>query len=200
MVVTDGTAGCEPHPCLHRRTGAIDGVTIQPFFRNGSAFTCCHVAAIKSGRDELILSRLRQQIARELPFRELVKRQILIEGFHNPVTIRPHLTFIVQMQTVSVSVACDIQPLPCLFFPEMRRRQISIHHFLIRIGGGIVEVVVHFRNLRRQSCQRKSHAANECSTVRLTLRREFLLFQFCQYECIDRILHPSGCLDFRNLL
>ena len=108
VIVTDGTASCEPHPCLHRCTCAIDRITIQPFVSDGSAFTRRDVATIETRGDKLILSRFRQEIARELPLCEFIERQILIESFDNPVTIRPHLAFVVQMQTVSVGVSRHI--------------------------------------------------------------------------------------------
>ena len=66
------------------RVDAIDDVLRPVFLRDDAAFLALHVIAIEAGRENLLVGRVREQIAGELPRDELIERQIAIEGAESP--------------------------------------------------------------------------------------------------------------------
>ncbi len=121
VIVANRTAGCEPKEHGRRGFDAVDHVADIQFFRNRTAFRRRDVAAIETGRNQLIASWRRQQIARNLFNDKPVKRHVVIEGIHDPVAIRPDLTIVVHMHTMCVSVPRRVQPIASSMLSRMRR-------------------------------------------------------------------------------
>ena len=115
------------------------------------------------------MSRAFPQIAGELIACEVVEMLIRVERFDDPVAIRPHLSFVVEVQTVCVGVARDVEPVPRHFLAEARRREIAIHHFLVGIRRLVRSELRDFLRRRWQTSEREARAANECPAIRLRL-------------------------------
>ena len=110
VIVAPRTIKSHPQENRPGRDDSVDDVSNVNFLSNRAAFAGCHMAAVEARRDELIFARVFQQIACQLLNGELVKRHVPIKRSHHPVTIRPHLAIIIQVQPVSVTVPRRVQP------------------------------------------------------------------------------------------
>ena len=89
-------------------------------FRDCSPFTCAWVHADEARGESLFHCWLVEKVAGELPSDEVIQRQVLVQGTHNPVAIRVDAASIVQMQTVRVSVPDCVKPVSGLVFSITR--------------------------------------------------------------------------------
>ena len=97
----------------HRLAHAVD--TIEhlrhpELLRNDRALLVEHAVAEEAGGHDLILRRIRQQIACDLLDHELVVGQIAAEGVDHPVAPGPHLARQVFLVAVGVGVAGEVEP------------------------------------------------------------------------------------------
>src|SRR5712672_947218 len=84
---------------------AIVNVGDAKFFIDDAAFFVLQMKAIESRGEALFFGGVRQEIAGKLPRDELVEGKILVEGFDDPIAIRPHRTRRIHLIAVSVGVA-----------------------------------------------------------------------------------------------
>ena len=199
VVVADRALTGERHPGVHRRGGAIHGVTEDIFRIDRAAFAGGHVAAVEATRDELILRRIRKQIAGELLDGELIERQIAIVSADHPVAVGPHRAFVVEMQAVGVAIARLVEPVVRHLFAVARRGKQARHDLLIPIRRPVGDERVSLRRGRRQAGEIESHPPQQGFPIRFGRNLESLLFQSIDHECIDR-MPGSGRLtpDFRH--
>jgi len=80
VIVADGAPRGQPHPDLDRGRRAVDGIAVDPLFIDAATFAGGDIAAIESGGNQLVAGRIGQQVPGELPAREIVEGNILIEG------------------------------------------------------------------------------------------------------------------------
>jgi hypothetical protein len=76
----------------------------------GPAFGVRHRVAVGSGRDMVRRPGVRQQVACDLPDRELIERHVLAERIDNPVPVGPNRPAVVLLVTVGVGVSGKIEP------------------------------------------------------------------------------------------
>ena len=74
-----------------------------------------------------------QEIAGELPEKELIVGQVLIEGADDPVAVGRHVAIEVGLVAVGVGVAGEIEPVHRHALAVSRRGQIAIHR--ARVGA-----------------------------------------------------------------
>jgi len=199
VIVALGTASGETEPGRRHGGGAIDRVKVAVFLVNGAALARRHIAADESRRDKLISRRPGQEIPRELPGRELIVGEIVIEGFHDPVAVGPHLSLVVEVKAVGVAIPRHIEPVTRHFLTEARRLQIAIDHRFIGPGRGILFEGVHLRLRRRQPGEGEGDAPNPGGAIGLGLESQLLLREPRREEGIyrdggrfrDRRLHRS---------
>src|SRR4029079_4228034 len=92
--------------------GAIFGVHGGHLFGNGPAFISRYVAALKAGCNLLIECTVCKQVARELLDGKAIERKVTVEGLNHPVTIRPRLPIVVDVDAVRIGIPGGIEPIP----------------------------------------------------------------------------------------
>ena len=112
VVVADRTTGGQAHPHGRRGLRAVHGVAVNPLLVDAAALAGGDVAPVETRGDELVLRRVREQVACELLNGELVERQVAVERAHDPVAVRPHGTLVVQVHAMRVAVARGVEPMP----------------------------------------------------------------------------------------
>ena len=120
VIVTLGAACGKPEPSLRGRRGAFHGVTENEFGINRPTLSGGDIAAVESRGHNLILGGIGQQIASQLFDGKLVKGQVAIKSPHHPIAIQPHRSFIVQMQSMRVTIPRHIQPVAAHLFTISR--------------------------------------------------------------------------------
>jgi hypothetical protein len=85
-----------------------------------SAFFIDHGIAQKTGCDELILSTIRQQIARQLLGQKLIVRLVFVERSDDPVAIEPDKSRLVLFKAIRIRIAGRVEPVSGPFFTEVR--------------------------------------------------------------------------------
>ena len=113
------------NPILHRLYAIFLGVT--------AAFVVDLGVAVEARRDLLLQRRVRQQISGELIDRELVEGLVAIVGVDDPFAVGPDGAGEIDLITIGIRVARQIQPAARHVFAVMRRRKQAIHHLLVSI-------------------------------------------------------------------
>ena len=116
VIVTAGAVHGEAHEDGARGDHAIDDVADVHFFGDGTAFAGGDVAAIETGRDELIVCGIVEEVTGQLFGGEDIERFVGVEGTDDPVAVGPHFAVVVQVQTVSVAKAGGVQPVAAHVF------------------------------------------------------------------------------------
>ena len=120
MVVAASAVKRHPHRHRSRRDDDIDNVSHKNLFDDRATFIGGNVAAQKTRGRQLVERRLGQQVPRQLPGQELIIGQVVVKGPHDPVAIGPHLTIVVQVQSMRIPVTNGIQPVPRHVFAIVR--------------------------------------------------------------------------------
>ena len=188
--MTASTVERQPHKHRAGRDDAVHHIPHADFLDDRSAFVGRHVAAVEACRHQLVRRSLGQQVTGQLFGQELVVRQIPVEGIDDPVTVRPHLAIVVQMQPVRVAVPSCVQPESGHVFAVVRRLQQPVHQSLVGFWRVVSQKGVYLRGSRRQTGQIQGHAADQGGPIRLGRRFPTLLFQTMQDEMVDRIARP----------
>ena len=200
VIVAYRAARREAHPNLHRRRGAIDRVPVNPFLTDTTALAGAHVAAVEAGGDPLIHRRFWQQITGQLPAREFIELDVLIERPHHPIAVRPHGPLIIQVQPVRVCVAREVQPIARHVLAIRRSLHQAGDQTLQFLGRFIQQKAIHLGERRRQTCKIQIHAAHQ--RLRLGQRRGLQTFpsEASLQKCINRIRHLLGSLGHDRFL
>jgi hypothetical protein len=140
------------------RVDAIHDVLSAVLLRNHTALLRLHVVPVESRREPLLLGRVRQQVARELPGDEAIERQIAVERGNHPVAPRPHLAHPVVLVAVRVGVACDVEPFGRHLLAVGGGGEEAIDHFLVSVGGAIGDEGIDLGQRGRQPGKIDGHA------------------------------------------
>ena len=189
VIMTLRTSRRDSQPGLCDGSRPFHGISVQKFLVDCSPFAGRDVAAIEACGHKLITSGIGKKVASHLPDGELIKREILIEGLHDPVAEGPHLTLVIQMQTMRVGIPGHIQPVLGHFFTVTGRCQISVDHSFIGTGCGIAEVFVDFLNGGWQPGDRKRDTANQGFAIGFRLNMQSRLLQ----TDIEKSVHGMSC-------
>ena len=102
----------ERHPQPRRAHGvhAVQHVIDPRLLGVAAAFAIGHVIALEAGRELLLGGRVRQEVAGELFERELVVRDVAVEGLDDPVAPRPVAAGGVRLEAVGVRIAGGVEP------------------------------------------------------------------------------------------
>ena len=96
-----------------RRTHRVDPVGyvfLMKFLLDRTALLGLAVQPVEGGGQPLLLGRVRQQVAGNLPGEKLVVRQVPVEGIDHPVAPRPDKARLVRLIAVGVGKARQVQP------------------------------------------------------------------------------------------
>ena len=121
--------------------------------RIDSALFIDHRIAQKARRHNLILCRIRQQVAGNLLDDELAVRQIAIQRVYHVVAIKPHLPLLIFFKAVGIRVARRVQPVASPALTIVRRFQQPVHLFFVCGFAFVIEERIHFFNGWRKTCE-----------------------------------------------
>ena len=133
MVVASGTTDGQAQPDRAGRVHSIFGIDGVDLFRNDPTFIGGDVAAVKSGSNLLVKCPIREQVSSELLDGKAIERQIAIEGLDNPVAIRPHLSIVVDVDTMRVGIARSVKPVTGAMLSPALGGQQAVHNLLVGI-------------------------------------------------------------------
>ena len=185
MVVAARAFGGQPEEGGAERVHTVHDVGDAIFFLGDAAFLVLVVQTVEGGGEPLLLGRVRQEIAGELPRHKLIEGQVLVECLDDPVAIRPHGAEAIHLIAVRVGEAREVEPFAGHALAETRRRQQTIHDALVGIGGGVGEKGIQLFQRRRQAREIKGHAAQPRSAIRFGRGRELFLFQPREDESVN---------------
>ena len=129
-------------PDGRRRVRAIDEDLVARLLGIDAALLVGHRVAMEPGGDLLLDRRVRQHVAGNLLDRELIERQVAVEGADHPVAVLPDIAAVVLLVAVGVGVAGEVEPRPRPALAVVRRREQPIDRPSRR---------------RRDSCRRRRH-------------------------------------------
>jgi hypothetical protein len=83
---------------------------VAPLLVDGAAFAVGHRVAVKSGRDELVFGRVRQQVAGNLLDRELIERLVGVERADHIIAKGPDGPRRIVSVTGGIRITRQVQP------------------------------------------------------------------------------------------
>ena len=120
MVVASAAVHRERHPGGTGGLDAIDDVFSEPFLDDAASLAVEAMVTIERRGHDLVAGGIREQVAGELFDRERIERLVVIEGFDDPVAVRPHHALRVALETVGVGVTGEVEPLHGHVFAVVR--------------------------------------------------------------------------------
>ena len=165
----------------HAVVDVIDAV----FLLDGAALGFLWVEAVESGGEDLIVGRVRQEIAGELIGNEFVPAEIFVEGLDDPVAPRPHLALAVHLEAVAIGVAGDIEPVGGHTFAVAGGSEEAIDDLGQGVGRAIGEKRIDFREGRREAGEVEGKPANKGGAVGCGLGCEFAAGEPVEREPVD---------------
>ncbi len=168
-------AGALERQAQHRRAERVDAIRdvfLAELLLDAAAFVRLAVQAVERGRQALLVGRVRQQIAGQLPGEETVVGQVLREGADDPVAPRRHVALDVGLVAVGIGVAREIEPVHRHALAVGRRGEVAIDGALVGAGPRVGEERVDLGRRRRQSGQVEGEPAQQHRPIgrRLTAR------------------------------
>ena len=142
---------CHAEEHSAKRFGTVEVVLGLKFRRNHAAFRGCGVHPYETGGNKLFHRRVGQKVAGQLPFDELVKRQVFVECAHYPVAVGIDAALVVEVQSVCVAIADGVEPVTCLVFAITGITEKFFNQTLICIFIFILEVGFQQSRLGRQA-------------------------------------------------
>ena len=188
MAVADGALAGQAHPGIGHRGGAVDGIAKQQLIVDRSPLARRHIAAGESGGDLLVERGVWQQVTGELFDRKPIERHVGVERLHDPVAVGPHLPLVVEVETVGVGIAGDVEPVAGHLLAVMGALQQTIDRFLIRIRRGIGDEGIDLRQGRRKPRERERQSPDERWPVGLGVDRQALRHKPRFEKSVDRIV------------
>ena len=172
------------------RVDAIEQIDKPLLFRNRAALAVQQVVAIETAGDFLVERGVGQQVARELPQRELVERHVRVDRLNHPVAPDPLPRVAILLESVAVGIPSRIEPRQRHPFAEMRAGHQAVHQALVRLWIVVGDERVNLGGRGRQSDQVDRQAFDQGGSIGLGRRLQAKRLQFGQDEPIDRVLGP----------
>ena len=197
MVVALSTLQAEPHPDHRGRLHAVDGVLDTVLFGDGSPFIRRRVVPIETGRDFLIVRRVRDEVSGKLLNRKLVERLVRVVSRDDPVAPRPHVAWPVRVKDAGITVPGRVHPHKRHPLAEWLRGQQLVDDFFISVFAGVCQKHVDLFDGWRQAGQVEGHASQQPFFVGLIVRVETLQFEAFQNESVDGVFRTRFLFDIR---
>ena len=198
VVVAGRAADGQAHEHAADRLGPVLGVDRLVLLDHHAALVRRDVVALEAGGDQLVESRLRQQVAGDLVDGELVERLVPVERLDRPVAVGVHLSVVVDVDAVGVAVARGVQPVAGAVFAPVGRREKAVDQPFV---GAVFRVVQERREragVGRQPGQVEGGAAGQGAAVGFLGWRQAVLFEPRQDEAVQRVAAPGFVFDFRR--
>ena len=135
VALRTGHRRAHPHP--HGGVHPVDDRGIAELLIIGAAFTVGHRIPVKGRGDELVLRGLREQVARNLLHRKLIKRFVVVEGPDHIIAEGPDSARRVIGIPGGVGITGQIQPEPGPVFAVGGRRQQAVDQPPVSLRRGI---------------------------------------------------------------
>ena len=121
VVVTTAALEREPEESRAEGGDAVVDVVDAVFLFDRAALGFLCVETVEGGGEDLIFGGLGQEVAGELVGDEFIPREVLVEGLNDPVAPWPHVALAVDLETVAVGVAGEVEPICGHAFAIARR-------------------------------------------------------------------------------
>ena len=151
MVMAASAFKCQPQHRRSKRIDAIRDVLGAPFQFDAASLVSHAMQTIERRGKNLFASCIGQHVTGNLPFQELVVRQILIDGVYDPVTIRPVRRQLIRLVPVRIGVTCCVQPRNRHVLPKRIRSQQPVDYFFIGIHSLVSLKCLNLLDRWRQS-------------------------------------------------
>ena len=186
----------ERRPC---RADAIDDRVDAVLLEIDSALLIDHRVAMEAGRDQLVVGRVRQEVAGDLLDHEAIERHVVVQGIDHPVAVAPDRAIPVDGVAVRVGVAGDVKPMPAPALAVVRGLQQPLDQATVRAGFFVVDERTDFRRAREQPGQVQAHPADQSPPVRFGGRLQAFGFELGEHECVNGIAVPALSVHARRL-
>jgi hypothetical protein len=189
LVVVAARAGeGESEPDGADGLGHVEDVLDAVLLGDAAAFAVDRVVAEEGGGERM--PGLGEQVARDLPDRELVPGEVLVEGPDHPVAPGPHGAFAVALVAVGIGVAGGFHPVPGHAFAEAGGGEEAVDELPVRVGRAVGEEGVGLLDRGGQAREVERGAPEKRRAVGLRRRPELLALQAGANEGVDGM--PRG--------
>ena len=89
---------------------------------------------METGRHKLFKRGCGKQVSGKLFDRELIKRQILVQGMNDPVSVLPDGAWLIAGEAIGIGITGRVEPVTSPAFSIMRGSQQAVDQSLERIG------------------------------------------------------------------
>src|SRR5688572_2015894 len=118
--------------------------------------------AAKPGCDQVFRPGRVELIRRELFLDELIVGFVFVEGTNHVIPVAPRMgTIVIELETATISVTGEIEPVPSPSFAVMRRSQQAIDYFFKSVSGAIRKKRVYILWRWREPNQVEIYAPQE---------------------------------------
>ena len=163
------------------------------------AFVGRHVAALKPRCDQLVTGWIVQQVTGKLLDRELIEGHVFVVSLDDPIAIRPHLTIVIEVHPVRVSVSRRVEPIASSMFSPGR----TFHQLVDPFGDRFVAAIIEFFleafqvfDRRRQARDVQAQTSEQRFGICIGCWLESFGFQASQNVAIDFRSNPRIVFDF----
>ena len=167
MVVATGALERESE---HRRAEGvipIGDVLNAKLFRHTAALDLLRMQPVERGGQPLVVGRVGQQVAGELPREKIVVRQVVVERADHPVAPGPDVAVAIDLIAVGVRVPREVEPVHREVFAEARMPKQPVDDFLVGVGRVVIHEPVNLGQRRRQPGEIKRQPTNQFFAIGL---------------------------------
>ena len=182
MRVALGALGRQSEHRLAEAVDAVEHLDHPEFLRDDRPLLVERAIPQEARGDDLLLRRIRQQVAGDLLDHKLVVGHVAIDRGNHPVAPDPHLATKILFVAVGVGIAGEVEPVPRPLLAVAVAREQGIDRLLIALGleGG------ELLGRRRQADEIEIDPAAERGGIGLGRRREALRGEVGGDDRVDR--------------
>ena len=195
MRVALGACGRQPEPRSAGGAHTIDHREVAELERIDAPFLVDHRVAVEAGGNDVVGRGAGQEVAGDLPNRELVERHVVVERTNHPVSIRPDRPLTILLVAVCVGVAGEIEPATGPPLAVSWAGEQAIDEAFVGVGRFVGEKRGEFGRRRRQTDEVEMHPAAERGPVGLRRWGKPFFAESGPHEAIDPVSRPAVVLS-----
>ena len=185
VIVATAAVEGESEPGRADGFGHVEDVVDAVFFGDTSSFAIDGVIAEKAASEFLFKGGVGEKVAGDLPDREVIVWDVLVEGFDDPISPGPHRAFVVSLEAIGVGVAGGFEPRPGHAFAVGRIGKVMFDKDGPGFLGGIGGELFDFFERGRKSAEVEGKTSHEGAGIGEGREFEFFLFEFLGNELVD---------------
>jgi hypothetical protein len=194
-----GTLECQSQESRRKSVVAIGHVLHPEFLGSTSPLDLLGVQAIESGRQFMLLRGIGKQVSCQLPGDKLVIRLVAVNCINHPVTPGPDIPVPIDLVSVGVRIAGQIEPDRGNSLPKCRAGKKPVDKTLERTGPGICQELVNFGKRGRQAGEIKTEPADQLFPAGIPGRGKSDRLQAGQHKVINGVARPILLDDCRQV-